>query len=265
MAKIVAISRRYKGYKILMLLLCLHGEIFALVIQCAYEYDLVYICHGQVVDAESNSEITDVLGDHIGNRSLPDVDSVRIVAQGLTEFPKNIQNFFPKVTNIDLARNRITHVTNSHIRSIPKLRDLVLWGNRITELEGNLFEGMCHIKFVDLDRNEIQHIGYDFEFPKDGLLFMQHNPCIHMTVFGTKEVRRLNSIFRSKCPPVGAEPYIPETTTKPNNENVIEYLESEDLYYRMILMEERLEILEAKLSNAIEIRIGEKSNDKKSE
>lgn len=243
----------------LLLVLFLNVEIDtinAIVIECLYEFDYFYFCHGRVVEGHMNPNITDVLGEHIDNRTLSDVDSVRIVGQGLTVFPKRIEIFFPKATKIDLGQNRITHISNAEIRVIPKLTDLALWGNSITELDGNLLEGMCYFKFLDVDFNKIQHVGHNFQFPENGLLFMQHNPCINLTVFGVLEVIRVKLLFRSKCPPFGATPepdalatFIPEAIRKD--------VQSQNMHDQMLLLEERLAILEAKIANAIEIRINE--------
>lgn len=246
---------RDKRFKLLLLMLLLSGEINSIVIECLYEFDYLYFCHGRVIsgDLVSDPHITGVVGSHIGNRTLSDVDSLRIVKQGLTVFPGNIEQFFPKVSKVDLGQNRITHVTNAEIRVIPKLRDLVLWGNSITELEGNLLEGMCYFKFLDVDFNQIQHVGYDFQFPDDGLLFMQHNPCINLTVFGVLEVIRVKSLFRHKCPPIGATPSIPDETFIP--EHIRKNVEAQNMHDRISLLEERLAHLEGKIANAIEIRI----------
>lgn len=239
----------------MLLILLFNGEMNAIVVQCLYEFDFLYFCHGQVISGDMDPNITDVVGSHIGGRTLSDVDSVRIVRQGLTALPGNIQKFFPKVSKVDLGQNRITHITNVEIRAIPRLRDLVLWGNSITELEGNLFEGMCHLKFFDVDFNQIQHVGHDFQFPEDGLLFMQHNPCINVTVFGVLEVIRVKSLFRSKCPPIGATPVIPEDTNPFIPEHIRKNVEAQNMHDKILLLEERLASLEAKISKAIEIRI----------
>lgn len=242
-------------FKVLLLVLLLTGELNAIVIECLYEFDYFYFCHGRVVDGNMNPNITDVVGQQIGNRTLNDVDSVRIVGQGLTVFPGNIEKFFPKATKVDLGQNRITHITNAEIRTIPKLRDLVLWGNSLTELEGNLLEGMCYFKFLDVDFNKIQHVGYNFQFPENGLLFMQQNPCIHLTVFGVLEVIRVKSLFRSKCPPLGATAFIPEASATFIPESVRKDVQTQNMHDQMLLLEERLALLEAKIANAIEIRI----------
>ncbi len=248
---------RDKFTKILMLMLLLRtGEINSIVIRCLFEFDHIYFCHGRVIDDRMNPNITEVVGDHIGNRTLKDVDSVRIVEQGLTKFPGDIEKFFPKAIKVDLAQNRIAHITNADLRVIPKLKELILWGNNLTELEGNLLEGLCHFRFLDVDFNQIQHVGYDFQFPDTGLLFMQHNPCINLTVFGALEVIRVKAFFRFKCPPIGAKPYLPDDLVLSVPEHVRKDIDYQNMYDKMMLLEERLEILETKLANAIEIRIG---------
>lgn len=236
-------------------MLLLNSEINAIVVECLYEFDYFYFCHGRVVDDYMNPNIKDVVGNHIGNRTLNNVNSVRIVRQGLTKFPGNIEKFFPKATKVDLGMNRITHITNAEIRVIPKLRDLVLWGNALTELEGNLLEGMCYFKFLDVDFNQIHHVGYDFQFPEDALLFMQHNPCINLTVFGVLEVIRVKSLFRNKCPPIGATPSTLDDLSSLVPDHITKDVLTENMHDKMLLLEERLQNLEAKIANAIEIRI----------
>lgn len=239
----------------LLLVLLLSGELNAIVIECLYEFDFFYFCHGRVADEHMNPNITDVFGDHIGNRTINDVDSFRLVRQGLTVFPRHIEKFFPKATKVDLGQNRITHITNAEIRVIPKLRDLILWGNSITELEGNLLEGMSYFKFLDVDFNKIQHVGYDFQFPENGVLFMQQNPCIHVIVFGVLEVIRVKSLFRSKCPPLGATPFVPDETATFVPELIRKDVQNRHMHEQILLLEERLEFLEEKIANAVEIRI----------
>lgn len=233
------------------------GSINSIVIQCEYEFDFFYFCHGTVVDGDIDPNITEVLGDHIGNRTLADVDSLRLVKQNLIAFPGKVDQFFPKVSKIDLSQNNLTHLTNAEIRIIPKLKDLVLWGNSLTELVDDLLQGMCYIKFLDLDYNEIQHVGLDFQLPENALVFMQHNVCVNTTTFGTLDVMRIKSIFRSKCPPIGLEPILPDERDIVLLENVRKDVEARTMHDRMQLLEERLEILEAKIANAVEIRISE--------
>lgn len=255
--KILKIIVRYKCVPILLVMVFCTGSINSIVIKCLYEFDYFYFCHGTVIDGEINPNITEVMGDHIANRTLADVDSVRLVRQNLWTFPGNIEKFFPKVSKIDLSQNRIANITNAEIRVIPKLRDLILWGNKLTELDGDLLQGMCYIKFLDLDYNQIQHVGHDFQFPENGLLFMQHNACINTTVFGVLEVMRIKSLFQSKCPPVGVEPIVLADVETVIPEHVRRDVETQTIHKRMQLLEERLEILEAKIANAIEIRISE--------
>ncbi|XP_037045241.1 leucine-rich repeat transmembrane neuronal protein 1-like [Bradysia coprophila] len=247
----------YKCFPILLVMVFFIGSINTIVVQCKYEFDYFYFCHGTVIDGYKNPNITEVQGDHVGNRTLADVDSVRLIKQNLTEFPGHIEKFFPKVSKIDLAENNLTNITNAEIRNIPKLRDLVLWGNKLTILDGNLLQGMCYIKFLDLDYNQIKHVGDDFQFPENALLFMQHNSCINITIFGVLEVLRIKSIFRSKCPPVGVEPTVLNENDIVIPEYVRRNVEAQAMYSRMQLFEERLEALEAKMANAVEIRISD--------
>lgn len=243
-----------------MLVLLLNSEINAIVIDCQFVVDGVYCCYGKVVDDYDNPAITEVLGEHVANRTAKDVQKLSIVRQGLTVFPESIEKFFPKVTRLDFSRNLLTNITNADIRGIPKLTSLELWGNRLTELESNLFEGMCHIKFLDIDFNRIEYVGYDFEFPESAMLFMRGNPCLNVTVVGALEVIRMKNLFRTRCPPVGApRPIIPPEKFVIRPKYLQDHIILEDnplsLPDRMAAFEERLSELETKMANAIEIRI----------
>lgn len=255
-------KRRDKRLIALLAVLFLNSEVNAIIVSCVFEFDWHYFCHGKVIDDFDNPDLIGVTGMHIGNRTLKDVDAFRVVNGGLIEFPKYIKKHLPKVSRIDLGGNYISNITNAELREIPKLRDLSLWGNQLTQLDADLVEGMCYLRFLDVDFNHIKHVGYGFDFPENGVLFIQNNSCISTTVVGKREVIRIKSLFTIRCPPVGEPPYIPgpdeeEIKPIPLSPQLTKEDRIEHMYSKFLLFEERLVHLESKMATAIEIRIGE--------
>ncbi|KAJ6640733.1 hypothetical protein Bhyg_05665, partial [Pseudolycoriella hygida] len=216
-----------------MLLLVLNCGANAIVIKCSYELRKFYYCHGRVIDGGDTPEITEVLGAHVGNLTLQHVDSLRLVGQGLKVFPPNIHKIFPRTSKIDFGQNQITQVTNADINELRRLTELILSENRITELQSDLLRGMCYFKYLDVDNNQIEHVGYNFQFPER---------------VGVPKTEPLEDWSVHKSPITSRDLY---------REKVF----NEDFYDKMVLMDSRLSNLEKKLSNVIEYRIKKSEND----
>lgn len=203
-------SNRAKiGFIVTVLILTIHCKVAtAIVLNCTYDtfpFHLVgniYRCAGTIsLDGEYSDKITDLYGTHQPENRNDDVEGLIIRSQNMEFFPENIDAIFPNIKLLNFPLNSISHVSNAHLIPFPNLEFLALYGNKITSLDSDLFSGLNALKFINLGRNGIKHIGHDFILPKFGEIYFYLNACIDEDAITAGQITLLRLSLMIKCPP----------------------------------------------------------------
>lgn len=161
----------------------------------------LYTCADNISYNESGT-VTAVDGTHDIGKTNADVQALRLYSTNMSQFPTNIETFFPNIRALNFGENLISEVKNSHLSPLQHLQYLSLWKNRITSLDSNLFAGIDSIQYIDFQFNRIMHVGHDFVLPNttQRISFFD-NPCINDTISNQSDVGHLKFQLSVKCPP----------------------------------------------------------------
>lgn len=164
---------------------------------------VVYRCSGTIVfDAENNDTITAVHATHhFNDQENMDVQGLIISSQGMEYFPMNIGSIFPDLKVINFPLNFISSVTNKHLIPFPGLEFLALFGNRIESLDSDIFSGLNALKFINLGRNRIKHVGQNIFLPGTAHVYLYSNSCIDRDAVTKLELTHLRFSLLMNCPP----------------------------------------------------------------
>lgn len=180
----------------------------AMTVNCTFDIfpfhiiGVVYRCAGEVsFDGETDDKITAVYGTHLDENQNADVQGLIISSQNMEFFPVNIHEFFPDIKVLNFPLNAIRSVTENHLIPFPNLEFLALYGNRITTLESGLFKRLKSLKFVNLGRNRIAHVGHDFVLPATAEIYLYSNVCIDRDAVTELEITHLRFSLMMNCPP----------------------------------------------------------------
>ncbi len=178
----------------------------AFTIDCEYTVqswayvDSAYTCMGTIrLEDGSNSTLTAINGNHIPGITNANVEALSIYEQNLTQFPMNVERFFPNLKVIHLSDNLINSVSNEFLRPHKYLVWLGLPGNKITKLESNIFDGLPHLRIIDFYGNKIKDVGQDIKLPKTGNINFYSNLCIDMGAATDDKIAELEYNLVHKC------------------------------------------------------------------
>lgn len=204
----------------------------------------IYTCTATVL-FNGDSDVTNVTGNHQVNRGNSDVQALRIQSQNLPFFPTNVEEFFPNTKAFSFYNNSITSISNDHLSPFPDLLYLRLLRNRITSLDTNVFSGLAELKFIDLDLNEIRHVGHAIDLPDtDGYMYFRDNMCIDKVAYTAEEIALLRFDLLRNCPPTISQ--IEDTlASRPNFIT--------DLQIRTLQLEARVAQLEEIIENKLKV------------
>lgn len=193
---------------------------------------VVYRCAGIVsFDGENDDKITAVYGTHLADYQNADVQGLIISSQDMEFFPVNIHEFFPDIKVLNFPLNAITSVTANHLIPFPNLEFLALYGNKITTLESGLFNRLKSLKFVNLGRNRIAHVGHNFVLAATAEIYLYSNVCIDRDAVTELEVTHLRFSLMVNCPPETSQTDI--NTTYNTTPNAVQILKEKYLQLEM--------------------------------
>lgn len=180
----------------------------AIALNCTYDIfpfhlvGVVYRCDGKLIlDGDSDVRITAVYGTHLDGHQNADVQGLIISSQDMKQFPTNIKSFFPDLKVINFPLNSITSVTNKNLILFPNLEFLALYGNKIASIDSDLFSGLKSLKFINLGRNLIKHVGHNVILPSTAHIYLYSNFCIDRDAVTELEVTYLRLRLMMSCPP----------------------------------------------------------------
>lgn len=161
----------------------------------------VYACVAKISNGRESDILTEVHGIHETGRGNINVQHLRIVADRMEFFPRNIDAFFPRLISLTFAHNAITNITINHLMPLPNLVILDLAGNRITSLDSNLFSLHRSMTFISFNSNNLTCVGQDFFLPSAQELNFRFNPCIDQHAVTASQVVNLRSNLLANCLP----------------------------------------------------------------
>lgn len=187
---------------------------------CFYVHDrygdlgLSYVCYATVTLNES-TRLENVTGNHINGKTTDDVDYLQIWNQDLPFFPEGIENYFKILKALVIVESGLLSLSASDLEPFPKLVFLNLWRNKLVSIDGNLFEFTPLLASVDLNSNQIEHIGHDLVTHLDYLktLDLTANPCISKDFISREQILEFSSQLSIYCPPLLITSTLPITTT----------------------------------------------------
>jgi Leucine-rich repeat (LRR) protein len=121
---------------------------------CNYKFN-VY----RIITWKLDVSVVRVIGEHEEGRSNADVESVKFSDFKLSQFPRNIGNYFPNLKVLTINNCTLTTVSKFDLMGLKQLKQLTLNGNSISVLPNNLFENTPALEFVSFYGNRIEFIG----------------------------------------------------------------------------------------------------------
>lgn len=180
----------------------------SITINCHYEYfgtsplSKIYTCLGTIVSCgEGCSDLVEVRGSHLQNRSNEDVEGLFIQEQQLKNFPANVTFFFPNIRHIDLQGNVISEIKMTHLEQFgAKLNYLNLKNNVITSIDEDIFKHSFGIASINFDGNNIRYITEALTFPSSiQYLNFEHNECIDEIYDGKSDANTIIDAIIINC------------------------------------------------------------------
>ncbi|KAG5679105.1 hypothetical protein PVAND_008698 [Polypedilum vanderplanki] len=96
---------------------------------------------------------------HLEEKSYDDFDAFEIVfALNLKFLPKNINNIFKNLAQIEITHSSLTEITSEDLKFFPELKDLVLNLNQVKVIRENTFIFSPKLEEITLMYNKINHI-----------------------------------------------------------------------------------------------------------
>lgn len=123
----------------------------------------------------------------------------------LKSFPRGIENYFPSLKGIDLEGCGLTEILSEDLQPFRELLQISFDDNKLTELPHNLFQYNKKLQRVDLEGNQIMHVGPDLfrHLPDLTVVFMKHNTCTseNSIALRKEDINVLLWELSVECPP----------------------------------------------------------------
>lgn len=179
----------------------------------------LYACNALVYPSESTFLVS-VGGlhqkrDDVEYYTNDDVGCLLIRNQNLTFFPQEIDYFFKNLKIIVFSGVNLLSLSAQDLQPFPQLEHFGMNGYNLTSIDGDLFSFNKRLKSIDLDDNQIQHIGENLvtNLTLLQILRLSDNFCINKTATTRAEVLELAPQLSVLCPPL-----VVETTETPIGE-----------------------------------------------
>lgn len=179
-----------------------------------------YQCQAKVV-LSGSTVLESVTGVHLPENTNDDVEYLFLHTQSLTVFPQGIVNFFKNLRALDFWYTHILVISAGDLQPFSRLEHFTLCCSNLTSVDGDLFSSTPQLKVVNLQLNQIQHIGLDFVTNLNSLqhLYLGGNICVNSLATTRAAIIELAAQLPALCPPLD-EPTttivtITETPTEP--------------------------------------------------
>lgn len=187
---------------------CRFGEIRFWLFELRYTCEVVEVQNLEIV------EVTQIIGDHLSDRSHDDVEGLdwdRKIA--FSAFPRGLDQFFPNLKAIDLRNNKLTSISYDDLASLYNLGYFAAHG-RIESLDGDLFNNSLKLERIYFNNNLIQSVGVNLLSNLNELaeVGFENNPCINIIARSPNQIELLKEQLITQCPELETTDE-PETTT----------------------------------------------------
>lgn len=179
-------------------------------VPCEFIHDShTYKCHVENVDF-TNQEIANFHGAHPKNFTNNKVTVICFDSCIMTNFPRNLKKFFPRLTVIQISSCGIKKITKNDLKGYPDLIYLGIIDNEITHLPGDLFENNQKLNYIDFSQNKIVTIGSSILSPLKyvfGVIFrdnknIDHHYCEEDDENNVESLEELIQIIKINCRPL---------------------------------------------------------------
>lgn len=214
---------------------------------------IVYTCDATVILSGSTT-LGNVTGAHQKGYTNDDVEFIQIGNQNLSFFPRGIVNRFKNLKSLNYYKNSLLSISAQDLRPYSKLIDLSFHGNNLTSLDGDLFTFTPLLKYLDLGRNQIQHIGENLLSNLGNLqiLYLQDNICINSGTRTRDGVLEIIAQLSVLCPPVDAKTTVAIDTEK-SIKQCSDNKEIQELRYLITQQSNNIEHLQLSIGQLIQV------------
>lgn len=152
---------------------------------------------------ERNTTVRSIIGKHVSSETNLNVQGIHII--GAAHLPKNIDTFFPNLIGLS-AEQHLKEITQSDLKSFPKLKHLWLGRNQLEVIQKDLFEFNPELMYICLRQNFIKEIYANvFDSLKSlRILELDRNDCINDNAVGKYGVLRLINQTKERCAVIGS-------------------------------------------------------------
>lgn len=146
-------------------------------------------------------ELSEVTGEHDGEFTNFDVESLYLRNQNLGHIPSGIEKFFPNLRAIEWHNSNLLEISADDLKPFPELLLFSADTNKVESLDGDLFKNTPNIQSIDFRNNSISYVGDGILVNLNELKFAQFegNPCVDYCARSFEEIIELNEILPSTC------------------------------------------------------------------
>jgi hypothetical protein len=180
-------------------------------------HDYVYTCLRPYITG--TGEVTEIRGTpgHYYGQNDSTVEALWAMDSRIFEFPVGLGNFFPNLKVFVIYNSNLRTISSEALK-FPKLLYFAITYDRIQTLDGNLFANTPNLVQINVNVNEIEHIGHDLLTGLYQLkeVSFERNDCVSMKANTTETIQELNRQLPISCPPLATETTTVSTTTEPS-------------------------------------------------
>ena len=134
--------------------------------------------------------------------------TLRLDGNNLASLPSDVFDEMPRVADLRLYGNQLTHIEPGTFDKQTNLRNLYLDRNRLRSIDANIFQNLTRLAFLRLDNNQISEIHADAfaNSPQLSTLLMNDNRLTQLppTIFRETPNLRLLWLYDNQLSEIGA-------------------------------------------------------------
>lgn len=197
MNNLIDFSNTMNVWKLLNFLIWLNSAM-AVSVECNFtDFKSLYTCVNLNLDTyDIDNFITEIVGDHIEEKSNSDVQQFYVRNANLEYFPGGLSDFFPNLESIRIKNSSLKYIFKSDLKGLSNLTFFAAVENKIETIGPRLFEENPFLTEIHLEKNLIEQISEDLLDYTEGTLSVVHlhnNECIQNQPehFNANEVKTL--------------------------------------------------------------------------
>lgn len=152
------------------------------------------------INSIKDRSISEVTGSNLLNKSFSDVVYFASHQKIVKFFPRNLENFFPKLQTISIYNSSLEEIEKKDLQPFWDLRKLMLYHNKIEVIQADLFEFTPKLILICLQFNRIKFVESGaFEKLPNLVLLHFHSPCKTGDGFNRRIVKELIGEIYENC------------------------------------------------------------------